>query len=430
MSYGRRIPKFVKLHPKDRGDGLDDVFFEDPGTFVPPKNAWGEVRAWGVLMYDETGYPDWDVMRNMMRTMGQQMNYMGKNVQTPERQFVDALIKRKEVQLKNMDLGDLRARDYILRVTMIDIPVKPVSPQQLRDPKSFAKRDCFGEDLIYRRFKVSGGMNLDTFQDKVLQPIMGWARNAHAFALEDLKDGACFGPKNSGAIDMMHAGKCCVHYVDANKYTLAHMLQRVGEKIGYTYDFGDKFLHNIQVEEIKPAAESDGSVVVLEGRGMCPPEDNGRGNRNWAEDIYNLKNGTMRERNEIVSKVMGALNYRSLNLTRSDIDPARFSVFTAQNAVHAALGSPASVRTGAKVHHIPMREGAFDPTGDNERMLNGGKKLRKGETIKQNISPGFTGLDTETISTRRDNVDQAACAKCGSPHNLKACSVCKMIFYW
>lgn len=78
---------------------------------------------------------------------------------------------------------------------------------------------------------------------------------------------------------MMHAGKCCVHYVDANKYTLAHMLQRVGEKIGYTYDFGDKFLHNIQVEEIKPAAESDGSVVVLEGRGMCPPEDNGRGNR-------------------------------------------------------------------------------------------------------------------------------------------------------
>lgn len=69
MSYGRRIPKFVKLHPKDRGDGLDDVFFEDPGTFVPPKNAWGEVRAWGVLMYDETGYPDWDVMRNMMRTV-------------------------------------------------------------------------------------------------------------------------------------------------------------------------------------------------------------------------------------------------------------------------------------------------------------------------------------------------------------------------
>lgn len=53
--------------------------------------------------------------------------------------------------------------------------MKPVSPQQLRDPKSFAKRDCFGEDLIYRRFKVSGGMNLDTFQDKVLQPIMGWS---------------------------------------------------------------------------------------------------------------------------------------------------------------------------------------------------------------------------------------------------------------
>lgn len=31
-----------------------------------------------------------------------------------------------------------------------------------------------GEELIYRRFKVSGGINLDAFQDKVLSPVMGW----------------------------------------------------------------------------------------------------------------------------------------------------------------------------------------------------------------------------------------------------------------
>lgn len=76
----------------------------------------------------------------------------------------------------------------------------------------------------------------------------------------------------------MYAGNICVHYVDANKYTLAHILQCVGDKMGYTYDFGDKFIHNIELEEIKPIVESDGSVIVIEGRGMCPPED-GQGNR-------------------------------------------------------------------------------------------------------------------------------------------------------
>jgi hypothetical protein len=35
-------------------------------------------------------------------------------------------------------------------------------------------RDELGEDLIFRRFKVSGGTNLDTLQDKIIQPVMGW----------------------------------------------------------------------------------------------------------------------------------------------------------------------------------------------------------------------------------------------------------------
>lgn len=129
---------------------------------------------------------------------------------------------------------------------------------------------------------------------------------------------------------------------------------------------------------------------------------------------------------------MNATNYRALKLTRSDIDPVKFSVFAAQTAVHTALGCPASVRTGAKVHHIPLKADFMETMGDskNQRMFNGGKKLRKGESIKTDINPDFTGLNTETVSTRRDNVAQAACAKCGSPHNLKTCSVCKMIFYW
>ena len=41
----------------------------DPRTFVPPANAFGEVHAWGVFPYHEGGEAEWDMTRNLMRTV-------------------------------------------------------------------------------------------------------------------------------------------------------------------------------------------------------------------------------------------------------------------------------------------------------------------------------------------------------------------------
>lgn len=72
---------------------------------------------------------------------------------------------------------------------------------------------------------------------------------------------------------------------------MAHLLFNEGDTIDYMYDFGDKFLHAIQVsppsyltggllahpsvclyklEKIVPEDQSDGQVRILDGRGMCP----------------------------------------------------------------------------------------------------------------------------------------------------------------
>lgn len=53
-----------------------------------------------------------------------------------------------------------------------NIPVTPVSTERLKS--LVGQRGAPGKDLIYRRFKVFGGINLEAFQDKVLHPVMGW----------------------------------------------------------------------------------------------------------------------------------------------------------------------------------------------------------------------------------------------------------------
>lgn len=69
---------------------------------------------------------------------------------------------------------------------------------------------------------------------------------------------------------------------------LAHIFAKEGDVMGYLYDFGDKWTHEIvvridesalamevlicsvQVETILPLGDSDGHAEVLAAEGMCP----------------------------------------------------------------------------------------------------------------------------------------------------------------
>ena len=50
---------------------------------------------------------------------------------------------------------------------------------------------------VFREFRVSGGMNLRAFADKVIAPVMGWQRSYHMHYFIDTKDGSLYGNMES-----------------------------------------------------------------------------------------------------------------------------------------------------------------------------------------------------------------------------------------
>ncbi|KAJ7097161.1 MM3350-like domain-containing protein [Mycena belliarum] len=291
-----RRPVFVKLAPTDDGSSMPAVFFEHPETYTKHVGPDGRIRSWGLYPYIPSGQRGAgleDIPYPMMRKMMYQGTYapLGKLVR-PEDQFMNAVIARRKCELKQIALGDLTRCDYFLRIRMPEI------------------KTATGEDRIWRRFVVSGGMSLGVLQDKVLAPLMGWVRNFHAHILTDYRDGTQFGPKNSGSVDMMHIDASGYDFLNEDDYCVAHVLAKVGDACQYEYDLGDHFRHEIIVEKIAPPEESYGRVEVLGGSGICPME-NGNGNAAWAThiDTLSLAGTPAAARRELLDEIYAAPNY-------------------------------------------------------------------------------------------------------------------------
>ncbi|KZS88270.1 hypothetical protein SISNIDRAFT_490284 [Sistotremastrum niveocremeum HHB9708] len=377
--------------------------------FVPAKNSLGEAHLWGLRKYDASGFPEFELERGYQRMMVNQILYHSYGVRVPEKQFVDHLMAKKKSKLEKLDVTSLKKRDYVISLSFPWIPLSPMSSDA--HDEHFKNGDV-EPHLITRKFKVSGGINLDTLQDKILQPIIGWERNAHAWLFTDLRDGACFGPKGCSAQDIMHVGMLCYDFLKADDYTLAHLCQKEGERIEYRYDLGDNWLQNLKVEKILSEEESDGAAVLIEGHGMCPPE-NGGGNSVWSGDIYRLIHGTQDEKKKIRLKLANA---RNITAPSGSIDPKHFSLEEAKERLRAALHSHSSLRDGARTNYI--FPGA--PTQDILHMIN---PPRRGAAVNRTIVPGcehtLTGVTQEVISDRRDKNAKALCAVCGKAQDLK-----------
>ena len=82
---------------------------------------------------------------------------------------------------------------------------------------------------IWRRFRCSSGINLEAFQDKVLQPIMGWSRNYHTYYFAKGKTFYFQGQSNAADAFGMHDGYRAVGgtRVDPTEYTVGDLLKKV-----------------------------------------------------------------------------------------------------------------------------------------------------------------------------------------------------------
>ncbi|KAJ6474005.1 MM3350-like domain-containing protein [Mycena vitilis] len=408
---GRRPAAFIQLAPNDDGSSLPEVFFGHPHTYTKHVGPDGRIRSWGLYPYipagqQGAGYED--VPYPMARKMMHQMTYLPLNrtskLQRPEDQFMNAVMARRKAELKEVHLGDLTRRDYVLRIHMPEIAT------------------ATGEDRIWRRFICSGGMSLGVFQDKVLAPLMGWVRNFHSHILTDYRDGTQYGPKKSTAIDMMHIDASGYVFMNEDDYCVAHLFSKVGDVAQYEYDLGDHFRHDIVVEKIMSPEESSGRVQILGGSGICPME-NGKGNDTWAEHIETLTKGKPSERRKLLADVYDMPNYIDRKWNRlPKFDPDYFDLAETTQAVMTALGTKLSYAPGAKMFHVPLAPEA----------LNGMPRAPGGRTVTSEItrSPndGF-GYYQELKKDGRDSRRATACASCGNPNDLKACSGCAQRFY-
>ncbi|MBE1559804.1 plasmid pRiA4b ORF-3 family protein [Nonomuraea africana] len=108
---------------------------------------------------------------------------------------------------------------------------------------------------VWRRVHVPSTATLDQLHE-VIQVAMGWEQqHLHLFGKGDAEYGD--------------------NARDETKVTLAALIPRAGDWLGYRYDFGDCWDHDVEVEKVHRAARNTTYPRCSGGGRACPPEDSG-----------------------------------------------------------------------------------------------------------------------------------------------------------
>lgn len=185
-------------------------------------------------------------------------------------------------------------------------------------------------------------------------------------------------------------------------------------------------MHHIAVEAIFPETDSDGSFVLIDGKGACPAEDMGGGD--WKHTLEALERDP--EDRFLSRQIGGALNYRDTEDTNSSdwfFDPHRFDIDEAALRVKDSISSRTSMPAGAKINVLlpTNAEGHFRGTGDCR-----GNYPRKTRTIyTEHTLHGYVGYTMEVIRDGPEPKHSAICNECGRPNTLRCCKKCNGAWY-
>ena len=113
---------------------------------------------------------------------------------------------------------------------------------------------------VWRRVLVPSGITLNQLHN-IIQETMGWYDcHLHSFRIGDTEYGI---PDPDFPDDT----------IDDTGVRMDSVFREEGQKILYTYDFGDNWEHDILLEE--RLENPDQGAVLLAGKRACPPEDCG-----------------------------------------------------------------------------------------------------------------------------------------------------------
>lgn len=124
---------------------------------------------------------------------------------------------------------------------------------------------------IWRRLDLASDLPLDELHD-VVQAAMGWTdSHLHAFTKGDSRHDR-FAEHYLTAYDLEEGDEGVAEW----EVRLDEVLAKPGDRLLYTYDFGDGWEHTIRLEAVLDRPD-DGApaAVCVDGRRACPPEDCG-----------------------------------------------------------------------------------------------------------------------------------------------------------
>lgn len=140
------------------------------------------------------------------------------------------------------------------------------------------KLDYISPD-ISRVFKVNETEDLFSLH-QIIQIVMGW-ESAHLFEFT-------FQERRIGLVhDEDDGWESDEDLEDCESVTLKDLDLKIKDKLMYVYDFGDDWMHQLQVIEI--TAEELDNPVCLKGERSCPPEDCG-GPHGYMHLLHTLSN--------------------------------------------------------------------------------------------------------------------------------------------
>lgn len=113
---------------------------------------------------------------------------------------------------------------------------------------------------VWRRLQVRADTRLDHLHETIVAAF-GWDdSHMHVFTS---------GPDEFGLPDPE------LGHTDERRVSLDQLIGGIGDRLRYTYDFGDDWEHEIAVEDLLDADPDTHYPMLVAAKGACPPEDCG-----------------------------------------------------------------------------------------------------------------------------------------------------------
>jgi len=113
---------------------------------------------------------------------------------------------------------------------------------------------------VWRRLQLRADTRLDHLHDMIVAAF-GWEdHHMHAFTS---------GPEEFGVPDPE------LGHTDERRVSFGQLIGAIGDRLRYTYDFGDDWEHEIVVEDLLDTDPDTHYPVLVAAKGACPPEDCG-----------------------------------------------------------------------------------------------------------------------------------------------------------